>query len=54
MYFGVAEIEQALAKVAELGGAKLAGPTDIQIAKIAVVRDPQGAIFALYAGQLEP
>ena len=38
----------------ELGGSALAGPIDIQIAKIAVVSDPQGAVFALYAGQLEP
>jgi hypothetical protein len=30
------------------------GPIDIRIAKLAVVQDPQGAVFALYAGQLEP
>ena len=53
VYFGVEDVEQALAKVGELGGAKLAGPIDIQIAKIAVVADPQGAVFALYAGDLE-
>ena len=33
---------------------KLAGPIDIGIAKIAVVADPQGGVFALYAGELEP
>ena len=54
VYFGAEGIDAALAKVEELGGAKLAGPIDIQIAKIAIVRDPQGAVFALYAGQLEP
>jgi uncharacterized protein len=54
VYFGVEDISQALAKVDELGGSKLAGPIDIQIAKIAVVADPQGAAFALYAGELEP
>jgi predicted enzyme related to lactoylglutathione lyase len=53
-YFGVHDIDEALAKVDELGGSKLAGPIDIQIAKIAVVADPQGAVFALYAGHLEP
>jgi predicted enzyme related to lactoylglutathione lyase len=53
-YFGVDDVEQALAKVGELGGSALAGPIDIQIARIAVVSDPQGAVFALYAGQLEP
>ena len=30
--------------------AKLAGPIDISMAKIGVVADPQGAVFALYAG----
>ena len=54
MYFGVEDIDVALAKVEELGGTKLAGPIDIQIAKIAIVADPQGAIFALYAGELKP
>jgi uncharacterized protein len=53
-YFGVEDIDAALAKVQELGGSKHAGPIDIQIAKIAIVADPQGAIFALYAGTLEP
>ena len=32
----------------------MAGPIDIGIAKIGIVQDPQGAVFALYAGQLEP
>ncbi len=53
VYFGVRDVDAALAKVDELGGSKLAGPIDIQIAKIAVVADPQGAVFALYAGELE-
>jgi predicted enzyme related to lactoylglutathione lyase len=54
VYFGTEEIDAALAKVDALGGSKLAGPIDIGIAKIAVVVDPQGAVFALYAGELEP
>jgi uncharacterized protein len=54
VYFGVEDIEVALAKAGELGGQTLAGPIDIQTAKIAVLKDPQGAIFALYAGELEP
>ena len=52
-YFGVQDVDQALAKVDELGGSKLAGPIDIEIAKLAVVADPQGAVFALYAGELD-
>ncbi len=54
VYFGVEDIEDALPRVRELGGGTLAGPIDIQMATIAVVRDPQGAVFALYAGALEP
>jgi uncharacterized protein len=54
VYFGVQEIDASLTKVKELGGTVHAGPIDIQMAKIAVVGDPQGAIFALYAGMLEP
>jgi uncharacterized protein len=54
VYFAIDDIDEGLATVERLGGAKHAGPIDIGIAKIAVVADPQGAIFALYAGQLEP
>jgi predicted enzyme related to lactoylglutathione lyase len=54
VYFGVEEIDVALAQVGELGGTVLAGPIDIDIARIGIVQDPQGAVFALYAGALEP
>jgi predicted enzyme related to lactoylglutathione lyase len=54
VYFGVQDIDEALAKVEELGGSKIVGPIDIEFAKVAVVHDPQGAFFALYAGRMEP
>jgi predicted enzyme related to lactoylglutathione lyase len=54
VYFGTDDIDSGLAKVEQLGGTKLAGPVDIQIAKLGIVRDPQGAVFALYDGELEP
>ena len=54
VYFAVEDIDQGLAKVGELGGTTLAGPIDIGIAKVGVVQDPQGAAFAIYAGELEP
>ncbi|HTZ63874.1 MAG TPA: VOC family protein [Solirubrobacteraceae bacterium] len=54
VYFGIEDLDAALAKLGELGGTTHAGPIDIQIARIAVVADPQGAMFALYDGQLEP
>ncbi len=52
-YFGIEDLDAGLASVQELGGLKLAGPIDIAVARIAVVADPQGAVFALYAGELE-
>jgi uncharacterized protein len=52
-YFAVDDLDASLAKLGELGGSSLAGPIDIQIARLAVVADPQGAVFALYAGLLE-
>ena len=54
VYFGTDDLDGALARVEELGGGKIAGPMDIQMARIAVVRDPQGAVFVLYDGELEP
>jgi predicted enzyme related to lactoylglutathione lyase len=54
VYFATDDIDAALARVQELGGTKMVGPIDIQMAKIAVVQDPQGAVFALYDGMLEP
>lgn len=53
-YFGVSDTEEALGRAGELGGAVLAGPIELPMAKIGVVRDPQGAVFAIYAGALEP
>lgn len=54
VYFGIDAIDDGLAKVEQLGGTKLAGPVDIQIARIGIVQDPQGAVFALYDGEFQP
>jgi predicted enzyme related to lactoylglutathione lyase len=53
VYFAVEDIDAGIAKVGELGGQNMMGPMDIGIAKIGIEQDPQGAVFALYAGQLE-
>jgi hypothetical protein len=53
VYFATADIDASLEDVTRLGGSVLVGTTDIGIAKIAVVQDPQGAVFALYDGTLE-
>jgi uncharacterized protein len=54
VYFAVADIETAMAKVGELSGRTLAGPFELATGKIAIVADPQGAVFALWTGELSP
>jgi predicted enzyme related to lactoylglutathione lyase len=54
VYFAVEDTDAAIEKVKELGGSAIAGPYEMAMGKIAVVQDPQGAVFALYSGQLEP
>jgi len=43
-----------VASAGELGGTALLSPMDISMGKIAILQDPQGAVFALFAGDLEP
>ena len=52
-YFGIEGLDDALELVKERGGQVYAGPIDIGPARIAVVADPQGAVFALYDGTFE-
>src|SRR5947209_6172105 len=52
-YIGIDDIERGLARAGELGGTVLAGPMDIGIAKTGVIRDPQGAVFAIYDGEFQ-
>jgi predicted enzyme related to lactoylglutathione lyase len=53
VYFGTADADADVARAAELGGTTLAPPMDIGVGKIAVLQDPQGAVFALYAGRFD-
>jgi predicted enzyme related to lactoylglutathione lyase len=50
VYFGTDDIDASVAKATELGSTTLMGATDIGLGKIAVLQDPQGAVFALFAG----
>ena len=52
-YFTVRSCDGAIARVWELGGEVLAGPLDIGAGRIAAVRDPQGAVFALFEGETD-
>jgi hypothetical protein len=53
VYFATEDLDATLAKVSELGGNVLMGNTDIGVARIGIAQDPQGAVFALYAGNLD-
>lgn len=46
-YFTVEDTEAAIAQVEGGGGAKVMGPMDVEVGRIAVVHDPWGAIFSV-------
>jgi uncharacterized protein len=53
VYFGTDDIDATTAKASSSGGTALLGPMDIGIGKIGVIQDPQGAVFALFAGDFD-
>jgi predicted enzyme related to lactoylglutathione lyase len=52
-YFTVTSCDAIAARAAGLGGHVLGGPRDVSIGRIAVVRDPAGAVFALFEGETD-
>jgi uncharacterized protein len=52
-YFSVTSCADAAARVKALGGDMLGEPADVAIGRIAVVRDPVGAVFALFEGETD-
>ena len=52
-YFTVASCENTATRMRELGGDVLARPFEIRAGRILVVRDPQGATFALFEGETD-
>jgi predicted enzyme related to lactoylglutathione lyase len=53
VYFAVTDADATAAKIKGLGGSVMVEPFDTPIGKMAVVTDPQGAVFSLFqaAGQ---
>jgi predicted enzyme related to lactoylglutathione lyase len=47
IYFAVEDTDATLAKVAELGGATVAGPMDVPVGRFAVCADTAGAMFCV-------
>ena len=54
VYFAASELEPVLMRVDELGGTAIVGPVEIPYGRFAVTADPQGAVFALWEGELDP
>jgi predicted enzyme related to lactoylglutathione lyase len=52
-YFTVTSADDAVEKAQELGGTVLAGPMEPGAGRIAVLADPQGAVFAVYEGDTD-
>jgi predicted enzyme related to lactoylglutathione lyase len=49
VYFAVADCDATAKKTGELGGGTIVPPTDIPgMGRFSVLRDPQGAVFAIY------
>jgi uncharacterized protein len=54
VYFTVAVVDDAIKTIREAGGSVIAGPLDTPVGRVAAVRDPQGAAFALFEGEVDP
>ena len=52
IYFAVEDCDASLAKIAELGGREVSPAQDIPgMGRFAMVQDPQGAVFAVFAAE---
>jgi predicted enzyme related to lactoylglutathione lyase len=54
VYFGVADADAAVAKTTELGGSVLVPPFDTPVGRLAVIGDPQGAVFSIIQQAPQP
>ena len=54
VYFTVEDIEAATARARELGGAVEMEPVEIDDGRIAALKDPSGARFAMFEGYVDP
>ena len=54
VYFAVADADATVAKATELGGAVMAEPFDTPVGRMAVVSDPQGAVFSIMKPAPQP
>jgi predicted enzyme related to lactoylglutathione lyase len=53
-YFTVESCDETADKIRSSGGQVVAGPLDIPSGRIAVAIDPQGAVFSIFEGEVDP
>jgi predicted enzyme related to lactoylglutathione lyase len=53
-YFGAESCEQIAARAAELHGSVVFGPIEIPTGHLAILADPQGAVFGIVDGEMDP
>ncbi len=54
LYFAVEDVDATTARATELGAAPMVGPMDIPNgSRLAVIRDPQNAVFSVAAGPMD-
>ena len=52
--FTVASVEDAVRRARELGAESMGEPADLGHGSLAMVRDPQGGRFTVFAGETDP
>ena len=52
-YFTVVSVDDAIATTKDAGGTIIAGPIEIPPGRIAVLGDPQGAVFGIFEGEVD-
>jgi predicted enzyme related to lactoylglutathione lyase len=54
VYFGIDDADATAAKAAELGGTVIVPPFDTPVGRMAVISDPQGAVFSIIKTAPQP
>jgi len=53
VYFGIDDLESAAERIGSSGGTVMIGPQEVPAGRFVVAQDPQGAIFAVFAGRFD-
>ena len=53
VYFGIDDLDAAADQIGPAGGTVMVPPQEVPGGRILVAQDPQGAVFALFAGRFD-